>query len=334
MTLRVVFTREDLQRVRFAERPDLMWELVQSLHQVQERVPEPRYATWHRDTHARIRRTTNAGSVLGPLCTLVPTTGTFPDFLTPTIDVPDIESGCEQIVCTRRSLLEADLRSVFARRPAPSWIRDIAMGDRRALTDLAGTLRRAYDLLVRPQWSHVREHVTADRTRRQRVLTSSGVHEALTTLPGVLGWDGEVLRVRYAVDKTLHLGGRGITFVPSHFCWPNPISFIDPELPPTLVYPAESSATPATGQTVEVDPRRLESLLGPNRAACLLTLRRQYSTSGLAERVGISVGSASKQTATLRESGLVVSERQGNTVLHRISALGEAVVAGRLAPEQ
>lgn len=223
---------------------------------------------------------------------------------------------------------------VFARRPAPPWVRELAEGDRRALADLAAALHDAYELLVRPQWPHVREDVVAERARRQRMLASGGVGEALTSLPGVVGWDGEVLRVRYAVDKTLHLSGRGITFVPSHFCWPNPISFIDPELPPTLVYPAESSATPATGQTVEVDPRRLESLLGPNRAACLLTLRRQYSTSGLAERVGISVGSASKQTATLRESGLVVSERQGNTVLHRISALGEAVVAGRLAPEQ
>src|SRR5690606_7169503 len=49
MTLRVVFMREDLQRVRIADQPDLMWELVQSLHQVQERVPAPHYATWHRE---------------------------------------------------------------------------------------------------------------------------------------------------------------------------------------------------------------------------------------------------------------------------------------------
>ncbi|MBB3663556.1 MULTISPECIES: ArsR/SmtB family transcription factor [Prauserella salsuginis group] len=326
MTLRIVFTRDDLQCVRVADRPDLMWELVQSLHQIQDPAPDTRYSAWHRETRHRIHGHDGAGALLGPLCTLVPAQGTFPDFLTPTADIPDIETGCERIVCTGRTLLERDLRSVFASRPAPSWIRDLAAGDRGMLTEVAAALHGAYDLLVRPRWSAVQDDVRADRARRMRTLSSAGVGGLLSGIPGVLGWDGEVLRVRYALDRTLHLGGRGITLVPSHFCWPNPISLIDPELPPTLVYPA----TPADPERGDDDVRHLEALLGPNRAACLLVLRKPYTTSALADRVGISAGSASKQATCLRESGLVVSERQGNAVVHRVSELGKALLAGRI----
>lgn len=326
MTLSVVFTRDDLQRVRIADRPNLMWELVQSLHQAQERTPEPRYADWHLETRHRVRGHDGADAIFGPLCTLVPAEGRFPDFLTPTADISDIEAGCEQIACTGRSVLEADLRSVFAARPAPTWIRALATGDRGVLTELAAALRGVHDLLIRPQWSVIEDNVRADRARRLRALSTTGLRGLLSEIPGVLGWDGEVLRVRYALERTLHLDGRGITLVPSHFCWPNPISLIDPGLTPTLVYPAVS-ASPAPADD---DVRRLETLLGTNRAACLLTLRMPHTTTALADHVGLSVGSASKQAACLRESGLVVSERQGNAVVHRVSDLGQALLAGSL----
>jgi hypothetical protein len=83
MTLRIVFTREDLQHVRISDAPDPMWELVQSLHQLQERRPAPRYSKWHRQVRKRIAGHDGARSVLGLLCTLVPLEGAFPDFLTP-----------------------------------------------------------------------------------------------------------------------------------------------------------------------------------------------------------------------------------------------------------
>lgn len=326
MTLRVVFTRDDLQRVRIADRPDLMWELVQSLHQAREHRPEPRYVDWHAETRHRIQGHDGAEALFGPLCTLIPAEGPFPDFLTPTTDASDIEAGCEQVACTEQSLLARDIPSVFASRPAPAWIRNLAAGDRGLLTEIAAALRGAHDLLLRPQWADIEENVRADRARRMRALSTTGVRGLLSEIPGVLGWDGTVLTVRYARERTLHLAGRGITLVPSHFCWPNPISLIDPGLPPTLVYPA-TSTPPAAGDD---DVRHLETLLGTNRATCLLTLRKPHTTSALADHVGLSNGSASKQATCLRESGLVVSERQGNAVVHRVSELGQALLSSRL----
>jgi hypothetical protein len=324
MTLRIVFTREDLQRIRISAEPDPMWELVQSIHQLQERRPTPRYHEWHRRTRERIAGHRDARSVLGPLCTLVPYEGAFPDFLTPAPSPPDIEAGCERIACTTAGFLLDDVAAAFDGRTAPSWIRELATGDRRTLMGVAGAVRGAYDLLLRPHWFDVRASTSADRAARLRTLSSCGVRGLLTGLPGVLGWDGEVLEVRYPDDRTLDLAGRGLTLLPSHFCWTNPISLINPDLPPVLVYSAD------VGVSTHADRRELTALLGPNRAGCLTTLTKPHSTSALASRVGISVGSASKQAATLREAGLVVSERQGSAVVHRISPLGAALLAGEL----
>jgi DNA-binding transcriptional ArsR family regulator len=326
MTLRIVFTREDLQRIRISDEPDPLWELVQSLHQLQERTPAPRYREWHRQARKRIAGHDGARAVLGPLCTLVPLEGSFPDFLTPAPSLRDIEAGCERIVCTAADFLLPDVAAAFSGRQAPPWIRELATGDRRTLTDVAGALRGAYDLLLRPHWSEVRASTAADRAVRLRTLSSDGVRGLLSGLPGVLGWDGEVLEVRYPANRTLHLAGRGLTLLPSHFCWTNPISLINPELPPVLVY---SASTGAGGKGA--DARGLAALLGPNRAGCLATLAKPHCTSALATRVGISVGSASKQAATLREAGLVVSERHRSAVVHRISPLGAALLAGELA---
>jgi hypothetical protein len=325
MTLRIVFTREDLQLIRINDEPDPMWELVQSLHQLQDRRPAPRYHEWHRQARKRIAGHDGARAMLGPLCTLVPPEGSFPDFLTPASPLRDVEAGCERIVCTTPDFLLSDVAAAFSGRPAPPWIRDLATGDRRTLADVAGAVRGAYDLLLRPHWFEVRASIAADRATRLRTLSSDGVRGLLGGLPGVLGWDGEVLEVRYPSDRTLNLSGRGLTLVPSHFGWTNPISLINPELPPVLVY---SACSGAGGRATDV--RGLAALLGPNRAGCLTTLVRPHSTSALATRVGISVGSASKQAATLRAAGLVVSERHGSAVVHRVSPLGAALLAGEL----
>lgn len=56
--------------------------------------------------------------------------------------------------------------------------------------------------------------------------------------PAAAGWRSSVLTARYPVDWDLYLNGRGLALVPSAFCWQYPITLIDPELPPALVYPA------------------------------------------------------------------------------------------------
>ncbi|MGH3380833.1 MAG: ArsR/SmtB family transcription factor [Actinoallomurus sp.] len=64
-------------------------------------------------------------------------------------------------------------------------------------------------------------------------------------------------------------------------------------------------------------------MLGRTRAAVLQALSGRVGTTGdIARRLGISMASASEHASLLRAAGLVVSERSGNTVRHRLTSLG------------
>src|SRR5262245_1300564 len=97
MTLRVIFERDDLQRVRVAARPDPMWELVLSLHQIRERRVAARFSAWHERSVASVRAHADARRWLAPLFALVPVTGDFPDFLTPAPPVTELDAGIEEL---------------------------------------------------------------------------------------------------------------------------------------------------------------------------------------------------------------------------------------------
>jgi len=109
---------------------------------------------------------------------------------------------------------------------------------------------------------------------------------------------------------------------PSFFCTERPITLIDPELPPVLVYPA--AGTPLA-ESPEVSPR-LVALLGRTRAECLVALASTRTTSELAAQVGTSIGTASKHATVLREAGLVTSARHRGAVRHYLTHLGSALL--------
>jgi DNA-binding transcriptional ArsR family regulator len=78
-------------------------------------------------------------------------------------------------------------------------------------------------------------------------------------------------------------------------------------------------------------PPGLVSLLGRIRAECLRALAIPRSTSQLADCLGVSVGTASKQATVLRDAQLVTSRRSGNAVIHSLTPLGTALLTGQLA---
>ncbi|MFJ3939262.1 ArsR/SmtB family transcription factor [Streptomyces parvus] len=116
----------------------------------------------------------------------------------------------------------------------------------------------------------------------------------------------------YPRDGDLHLGGRGLSLVPSFFCTERPATLIDPELPPVLVYPVSrrpASAAPLDG---------LPELLGRTRALALCALSSPCSTGELARRIGVSIGTASKHASVLRTTKLITSTRRGGEVVHAL----------------
>lgn len=304
-----------------------MWELVLSLQKAQNRcVPTP-FVGWRQAVGHLLAGANGSPRPLWPLTGLVAARGDFPDFLTPSGLVTDIDAGCEAVAATSRGRVATDLDATFRRRPAHQWVRTLAEGNRESFGDMLRAVRAGHDLLVAPYWAEVREAVAVDRARRARDLADRGVGALLRNLPGVLGWDGRVLQVGYPEERTVYLAGRGLVLLPCYFCWGNPVTWIDPELPPALVYQARDPSTP--DRTEVTVPEEVTALLGGVRAECLRLLLRPRSTSELAEHLGTSTGTASKQTTVLRNAGLITTSRRGTSVQHLVTPLGVALLTGR-----
>ena len=259
-----------------------MWELVLGLQKAQIRgVPAP-LVGWRQEFDRRLAGADRGVDAVSLLRCLVAPRGNFPDFLTPPGPVVDVEAGCEAMMCTSRARLGTDLADVFARRVAPPWVRSLASGDREMMSEAVRAARAGHQLLVAPHWAEVCNVVRADRLARAKQLAAHGVGALLANLPGALSWDGRVLRTGYPVDRTVFLGGRGLVLVPSYFCWGNPVTWIDSELPPVLVYQAfghQSRSAPRSEATIS---DRLVTLLGRTRAECLRVLLVPRTTTGLA----------------------------------------------------
>ncbi|MDQ8702019.1 winged helix-turn-helix domain-containing protein [Streptomyces sp. LHD-70] len=338
MALRIHFTAEDLARTTVAARPDVMWELTLSLHQLQASRPAARCRPWvgHVRDRLRGRGRLDLRGVLSRLTALVPPRGSFPDFLTPP-GQPPLADGLELIRGTRRRALAADLAAVFRTRERPLWVRQLADGDREGRRDLAQALAVYHRELVHPCLAELDETLFAERAACGRRVLDGGVGRLLGTLSPTMRWAWPVLSADYPVDRDLRLGGRGITLVPSYFCVA-PVTLIDPELPPVLVYPARAGepGVPGARARTRAPVDGLAPVLGRTRALAIRALAHPCSTSELALRIGVSAASASRHATALRGAGLVTSTRLGGEVLHVATPLGAelaGVGAGSAVPE-
>lgn len=324
--LRIYFTPKDVLRIRVTEQPDPMWELALSLHVLRGHVTWPTQLAWRGWARHRLRDT-GLSTRMHLVSSLVPVKGNFPDFLTPVTAGPDFEAGLESILSAGQTRLSNDLSAAFAQQSAPPWVRKLSDGDRASLNKLCDTLRDYFNTAIRPHWPKVHHQVTEDHVLRTRHLTTGGAEKLFNSLPAPIKWRWPVLETNYPENRTLHLDGRGLTLIPSYFCFGNPITFIDPGLPPVLVYPAHKAANgvrPGGGK--ENASKRLAALLGHTRAQVLLALQTPSSTSGLARQIDASLASASQHTTILREAGLITSTRLGKAVLHSLTPLGRELV--------
>ena len=95
-------------------------------------------------------------------------------------------------------------------------------------------------MAIGPYWTRIEAAVEADRGRRARAVLDGGADGLLASLRPAMRWNAGVLEVaHYPVSRELHLDGRGLLLVPSFFCARTPVTLLDPDLPPVLVYPVE-----------------------------------------------------------------------------------------------
>lgn len=322
--LRIHFTADDLSRVRLASAPDPLWETVLSMTLLGTRRGPAVFDSWRANIRARLQRLSPWQVRL--MRYLAPSKGDFPDFLTPPEASQGLEAGIEAILRTPQSRMR---REITALAGTSELARPLADGEPGALVKLAEAVRGYHQAAVAPYWRQIQALVDADRAVRARALLDRGVEGLLATLPPILRWRRPVLEANYPIEHDIDLQGRGLTLVPSAFCWQYPITLVDPSLPPVVVYPAPNRGPGWWANPLGLrQERRLANLLGHTRAAVLTVIEDGCTTNELARRVGISPPTASQHATVLREAGLITSTRQGNTVIHTITPLGTALING------
>ncbi|MGW3654047.1 ArsR/SmtB family transcription factor [Streptomyces sp. NPDC000878] len=328
--LRIHFTDADLARVQVAARPDPLWDIYFSLCRFQIRKGLWSYAGWHRSAREALHGKGLAPAVRNVLLPLYPGGTYFPDFLTPGEASEGLDAGLDAILGLPRQRILRELNILDQVNGAPAWTRQLTdIGPRK---EFVQTVRAYYDVAIRPHGDHIQAHIDADRSVRARALLDGGMDGLLAGLGPYMRWRRPVLEVEYAEDRDLYLQGRGLTLVPSYFCWGAPVSLADSGLPPVLAYPLRHAAsrtdgTGGTGATGAQNPRApLAALLGTTRAVILQATAAGATTGELARAAGVSAASATRHTTVLRDAGLLVSHRHGPSVLHTLTPTGAALL--------
>jgi DNA-binding transcriptional ArsR family regulator len=324
-TLRVHFTLEDLARTRVAPGPDVMWETTLSLIRLQGRYGLAAFGGWRGQVAGKVDRSVRL------LLPLLPTEGYFADFLTPGQGLGGLAAGIDAVRRTPRGRLRTEVQLLSASRRLPVWTSRLAEGDVQTMEWLGQALERYFSAAVDPYWSTVVRQVEADRALRTRAFLDGGCEGVLASLRSFARWRPPVLEVNYPVDRDLHLGGRGLLLVPSLFCYELPVTLLDEEQQPVLVYPIDRGLwfpNCAVAGAPVASTRPLAPLLGPTRATVFAVVDSGCTTTELARRAGISLASASEHASVLREAGLLATQRRGGSVLHSLTPLGIALLDG------
>ncbi|MCX4238963.1 ArsR/SmtB family transcription factor [Streptomyces ortus] len=328
--LRIHFTDADLARVYLACEPDPAWETLLSLHHLTTpRRGLPVFARWRRTARTELAAKGLAGPIR-MLSALAPASGYWPDFLTPGASVSGLEAAMEELLATPRPRLHQELDRLAGAQTLPHWAYGLAAGDRTVMHEVTTAFRLVHRAIVAPEWPQMLRTTEADRALRARILRNHGVHGLLDSLRPLMVWRPPVLHVRYPEDRDLHLGGRGVRLIPSHFCWNTPIALADPTLPQVLAYPVAHPTTWAPEVTRNRRTEALAALIGRTRARVLASLDATATTGEIARRLGISASSASEHVAALREVDLAHSQRVGAHVIHTLTPLGAALLSGDL----
>lgn len=322
--LRIHFTAEDLTRVTLAPHSDPLWDIVFTAWRLRERGWALGHRPWARALETTPRpqlAPVHAGRDV--LDVLAPMGPYFPDFLTPPQSRLGLAAGLDALRHTPRRELRAQVARLAGGHTLPVWAGTVGDGDAAALTGLAATLRSYHQVVIAPHAAIVERCVAADLAHRVHRLTTGGVEALWASMSPVVRWRPPVLEVQYGIDRELCLRGRGLRLVPSYFCRRTPVSLANPDLPPVLVYPiAQEFAwlpTACTGGS-------LDDLIGATRGSVLRTVGAGTTTTQIARRINTSLASASRHTATLRNAGLLRSERDGTAVLHTLTPLGRSLL--------
>ncbi|WP_320780787.1 winged helix-turn-helix domain-containing protein [Streptomyces sp. CRN 30] len=328
--LRIHFSSEDLRNITVAERADPLWDVLLSLHTLQETDDSLAFSEWRRRTRAALPASARL------LMELARPWGYSPDFLTPGRGEAGFTTQLDRLLSTPRTALRADLATLASETRPTAWTRDLAEATAPALGKLGEAITAYHRVALAPYQERMRAHAEADRDRRARALLTGGVDRLLAELHPRARWEAPVLHLPVYADQDLHLEGRGLVLVPSLFLRIQPITLLDADRPPVLVYPLQpqlgwlTPGLPADG-AAPGGPSPLVALLGRTRAAILESAATPGTTTEIAARAGVALPVVSRHASVLRSAGLLETRRAGQSVRHRATHLGMALLNGHLS---
>ena len=323
MVWRIHFAPEDLERVQVSPTLGPLAETVMAISMLScSMQPRGLYRQWRGQVKGKVTPQMTA------LTNLYPVGSKGVDLCTLTGPAPTIEQGVAALMAMPRDhyLVEIGYVAKDHTFPAAAWA--VAETDGPARRELAEAARAAHQALVEPYWTRIRACLHAEQAARARVLAYGGPERLLAWLQGeMIRWRPPVLEVLWPHELDVHLNGRGLTLVPSVFVGlgaslhqnPN-----DATAAPVLILPPADERV-RHGHLWDGPQDRtmaLGALVGRNRAAVLRAIAEGGTTTEVASRVGISLAAASQHLSVLRGAGLIITRRQGSSVLHVLTPLG------------
>jgi DNA-binding transcriptional ArsR family regulator len=320
---RIHFTADDLARTRVAASLGPLAETLFGLVAIRSAWPVPAAMLGWRD---RMRRSLTPA--LKPLADLAPQRTFGVDLWSLIGEAPTIEQGLAALQALRPQVIRAELADYTRHSTLPATTWRLADRNGTARRELAAAAQVAYRTLVEPYWRRVATHLDAERSAWHRHQLDGGMERLFARLGPGVRWVSPVLHVRSYSHVDVHLGGRGLTLVPSLFVGEMPLLLTDPApfAPPRLVFPTPLDAVSLTTLEAGPSPHALGRLLGRTRARVLAEIAEGCSTTELAHRTRISLGAASHHATVLRQAGLVATHRDGPAVRHILTPLGMALL--------
>jgi DNA-binding transcriptional ArsR family regulator len=326
MTLFALRTRDDLLAVRFACSP--IWETNAAVRTLADERSRAYHEPWHRVIRERV-----ASLDLMPLLAVQPLRGSVPDFLTPppTTARPRLRDQLASVRATPPEQVARELercrstvKDAERRRALDSMLADPAA----ARDLLASRIHDAWQLLVAPFWVRIRTLLDRDIEQRSRTLARHGFRRALEELDPRIRWTARGLSCSDRSRRTVELDERGLVLMPSAYLWPYVAAVTDEPWLPTIAYPARGIADLWRAPTAP--PEAVAQLLGRTRALILAALDAPLSTTVLAALLELSPAGASRHLLALRNAGLATAERHSHEMRYTRTALGTAVLRGRI----
>jgi DNA-binding transcriptional ArsR family regulator len=323
--MRIHFTDADIARTRLKLEIDPLWEIVNSVQALQHVEGGLSIAPWRRRVRERLCQDGDLRAAVHTLTTVAPHSIYFPDFLTPTPDVSDIDTGVETVLSTTPRRLREEIGQLQPTgSSAAMWLEELAHGKSAALRHLRLAFQVYFKSVIEPHLPTIEDGLRTECSGRAQQYLRTGPEGLLRGLSGSTSWEPPVLAVDYPVDRDLHLDGCGLVLIPSYFCLLHPVALADPLLQPQVLVLPDAGRNAATGRWPRW--RRPRALLGATRASILRSVIDGKTTTELARLTDVAPATISHHTSVLRDAGLITTTRHENFATHLVTPLGLQVL--------